>query len=218
MQPDFWHERWRDGRIGFHQDKTAPALEKFWPNLDLPDGCSVFVPLCGKSLDMLWLRQRAHNVVGNELSDLAIETFCMENAIPAQRSNLNGFQEYRASNLSLLCGDFFQLKPSDIGSCRAVYDRAALVSWTPELRTRYVEHLAELTHGGCQTLLITVEYPQAEAAGPPFSVDAECVHRLYSAHHEIRRLHHEDILAEDPRMRARGVTQLHAACYHLTRL
>jgi len=218
VQADVWHERWRSGRIGFHQNSVAPALQKYWPILDLPEACPVFVPLCGKSLDMLWLRHCAHRVIGVELSEVAIESFCMENPILARRADLKDFQVYEAKDLRLLCGDFFRLTPSDVGSCSAVYDRGALVSWPSEWRTRYVEHFADLTPAGCQTLLVTVEYPQAEIAGPPFSVDADSVHRLYSAHHEIRLLNREDILAEDARMRARGVTQLHEACYRLTRL
>jgi thiopurine S-methyltransferase len=153
-----------------------------------------------------------------ELSEVAIESFCLENGLPARRNHLDGFDEYQAVNLRLLCGDFFRLTPSMIGACPAVYDRAALVSWAPELRQPYVEHLTGLTPRGCQTLLITIEYPQAETAGPPFSVDSEWVQRLYSTHHEIRQLHRKDILAEDPRMRARGVTDLHEVCYQVTRL
>jgi thiopurine S-methyltransferase len=218
VQADFWHERWRSGKVGFHQNVVAPALQKYWSVLDLPRGCPVFVPLCGKSLDMLWLRDREHSVVGLELSDIAIESFCTENGILARRTDFDVFAKYEAAGLRLLCGDFFRLRLADLGACSAIYDRAALVSWAPELQTAYVEHLTELAPRGCQTLLITVEYPQAETVGPPFSVDADCVDRLYAAHHEIRQLHREDILAADSRMQARGVTQLHEACYRLTRL
>jgi len=218
VQADFWHERWRGGRIGFHQDTVSPALKEHWPSLGLPYGSPVLVPLCGKSLDLLWLQNCGHRVVGVELSDIAIESFCMENGILARRSDAGSLEEYQAANLRLLCGDFFRLNPSDAEVWPAVYDRAALVSWAPELRTRYVEHLTELTQRGCQTLLVTMEYPQAEMTGPPFSVDFDCVHRLYSASHQIRLLRRNDILAEDPKMRARGVTQLQEACYHLIRL
>jgi len=218
VRADFWHERWRDGRIGFHQDTVAPALRTFWPSLDLSHESPVFVPLCGKSLDMLWLRDRGHSVVGVELSDIAIESFCMENGIQARRASVDGFDEYHAANLRLLCGDFFRLTPSILGSCRAVYDRAALVSWLPELRDRYVEHMTALTPPGCRTLLITCEYPQDQMAGPPFAVDAECIDRLYSAHHDVRPIDRQDILATEPKWRARGMTRLYEAVYHLTRL
>ena len=151
-----------------------------------------------------------------ELSEVAIDSFCMENGIPARRADVAGFDEYQAANLRLLCGDFFRLTPPALGSCAAVYDRAALVSWASESRARYVAHLTELTPRGCQTLLITCEYPQAEMTGPPFSVDAECVDRLYSAHHKIQELDRSDILASDA-LRSRGITRLHEVCYHLTR-
>jgi thiopurine S-methyltransferase len=218
VQADFWHERWRSGKIGFHQNAVAPALQKYWSRLNLPRGCAVFVPLCGKSLDMLWLRDHVHSVVGIELSDVALESFCVENGILARRADADGFHEYQAASLRLLCGDFFGLTLPTLGSVQAIYDRAALVAWSPELRIRYVEHLNQLTPQGCQTLLITIEYPETEIAGPPFSVDAECVNRLYSAQHEVQRLYREDILATDPKLPARGVTQLYESCYHLTRL
>jgi thiopurine S-methyltransferase len=115
VEADFWHERWRSGRIGFHQEKVSPALKCNWPSLGLTIGSSVLVPLCGKSLDLLWLENSGYGVVGVELSDVAIESFCMENAILARRRDLNRFQEYQAANLRLLCGDFFQLTASDIG-------------------------------------------------------------------------------------------------------
>jgi thiopurine S-methyltransferase len=218
VQADFWHERWRSGKVGFHQNTVAPALQKHWSRLNVTRGCTVFVPLCGKSLDMLWLRDREHSVVGIDLSDVALDSFCVENGILARRTDVDGFAEYQAASLRLLCGDFFGLTPPTLGSFRFIYDRAALVSWAPELRTKYVEHLTQLAPQGCETLLITIEYPQTEISGPPFSVDAECVNRLYSPHHEIRPLHREDILATDPKLRARGVTQLYESCYHLTRL
>jgi thiopurine S-methyltransferase len=218
VQADFWHARWRDGRIGFQQSTIAPSLTEYWPMLDLPHGSPVFVPLCGKSLDLLWLRDRQHSVVGVELSAVAVESFFMENAILAGRAAGKDFDEFHAPGLRLLCGDFFQLTPQMLDTCVAVYDRAALIAWPPEFWTRYVEKIAQLTASGSQTLLITLEYPQAQMPGPPFSVDGAAVNRLYSAHHEIRLLNRADILASDPKLQARGITSLHEVCYHLTRL
>ncbi len=218
MQADFWHERWRSGKLGFHQDTVADALRKYWPTLQLTPGCPTFVPLCGKSLDLLWLQDRGHRVVGVELSEVAIESFCMENGIAARRTDGDGFDLYSAASLRLLRGDFFRLTQSALGSCSAVYDRAALVSWRPEMRHRYVEHLTELMPRGCQTLLITCEYPQDQMAGPPFPVDAACVEQLYSAHYKVQSLGRADILATEPKWQARGLTQLYEGVYHLTRL
>jgi thiopurine S-methyltransferase len=217
LQPDFWHRRWQIGQIGFHQSAVDRHLERYWPDLRLAGGSRVFVPLCGKSLDLLWLQERHESVTGVELSSVALESFCVEHGVPARRRVLDHFDVYEASNLRLYRGDFFALTPELLGPVSAVYDRAALISWVPEARAAYVEHLATLTGPGTQTLLVTMEYAQSQMAGPPFSVSADEVDRLYAGSHAIQRLSREDILANEPRLRARGVTELHEACYRLTR-
>jgi thiopurine S-methyltransferase len=217
MQPEFWHERWNAGQIGFHQSQVAGYLRQHWQDLGLGDRGRVFVPLCGKSLDLIWLRDRGHSVVGVELSDIALQAFCMENGISARRRRKQDFDIYEAPNLELRCGDFFALTPAKLGTIAAVYDRAALISWTPDLREPYVEHMTNLTPAGTETLLITLEYPQAQKAGPPFSVPKAEVERLYADRHAIQELSRQDVLASEPRMRARGVTELFEVCYRLTR-
>jgi thiopurine S-methyltransferase len=218
LQPEFWHERWRTGQIGFHQRAVDRHLGRYWPELGLAAKTRVFVPLCGKSLDLQWLRERGHSVVGVELSAAALESFCMEQGVPARRRTLDCFDVYEAAQLQLYRGDFFALTPELLGSFAAVYDRASLISWTPELRAAYVAQVAALSRPGTQTLLIATEYPQAQMPGPPFSLDTEEIHRLYSGSHSIQELSREDILANEPRLRSRGVTQLHEVCYRLTRL
>jgi thiopurine S-methyltransferase len=218
VQPEFWHDRWRAGQLGFHQSTVDRNLRAYWPGLKLAPDCRVFIPLCGKSLDLLWLRARGHAVVGVELSAVALESFCMENGIPARRRLTGDFDVYQAERLELFRGDYFVLTPELLGDVAALYDRAALISWPPDLRESYVTHVAALTRPGTQTLLITLEYNQDQLSGPPFSVSADEVTRLYARHHEIRRLGREEILANEPRLRSRGLTGLHEVCYQLTRL
>jgi thiopurine S-methyltransferase len=218
VRPEFWQERWRNSQIGFHQSAIDRHLKAYWPGMGLAADSGVFVPLCGKSLDMLWLRDRGHSVIGAELSAIALEAFCIENGIAARRRQLNDFDVYEAEHLRLFRGDFFALTPQLLGEPGAVYDRAALMSWAPELLGRYVRHMTALTMPRTQTLLIVLEYRQNEMQGPPFSVSAEEVERLYARHHEIRLLGREDILENEPRLRSRGLTQLHEVCYELTRL
>ncbi len=218
MQPEFWHERWRLGQIGFHQSGVDKLLKQHWPELGVARDSRVFVPLCGKSLDLLWLRDRGHCVTGVELSTVALESFCVEQGLPARRRILVDFDVYEAAKLELFRGDFFALTPERLGSFAALYDRAALVSWDSELRESYVAHATALTSPGTQTLLVTLEYPQAQMRGPPFSVNSDDVDHLYSRNHSIRELSRDDILGSETKFRARGVTQLHEVCYRLTRL
>jgi thiopurine S-methyltransferase len=206
------------GQTGFHQTAVDRNLRRHWPDLGIAIPSRVFVPLCGKSLDLLWLRERGHPVTGVELSTVALESFCMEHGIPAMRRVRDGFDVYEASEFELYRGDFFALTPELLGPIPAVYDRAALISWAPELRAAYVKHITALTLPGTQTLLVTLEYPQAQMKGPPFSIGADEVERWYSPHHEIQALSRQDVLANEPRLRSRGVSQLHEACYRLIRL
>jgi thiopurine S-methyltransferase len=218
MQPEFWHERWRTGQIGFHQATVDRSLRRHWPLLELTHGSRVFVPLCGKSLDLLWLRDQGHVVVGVELSAAALEALCMENGIPARRRIESGFDLYEATHLQLFRGDFFALTAARIGDAAAIYDRAALISWAPELRSAYVEHIARLVHTGTRMLLIVLEYPQAQMSGPPFSLPGDEVRRLYARHFEIQEIARADILASEARLRSLGVTELSEVVYRLVRL
>jgi thiopurine S-methyltransferase len=217
VQNEFWLERWRTSQIGFHQSTVDRTLEAHWPSLKVAAHGSVFAPLCGKSLDLLWLRDRGHEVRGVEISGIAVEAFCMENGIPARRAARSEFDVFESDRLRLFCGDFFALTPKLLGDVAAVYDRAALISWVPEMRARYAEHMAALTSQGAQTLLIAVEYPQAQMPGPPFAVTEDQIDKLYARHHSIEKLARRDILEIEARLRARGLTELHEVCYRLTR-
>jgi thiopurine S-methyltransferase len=218
VQPEFWQERWRTAQIGFHQLAVDRHLKAYWPTLKLAADSRVFAPLCGKSLDLLWLRDQGHRVSGVELSPVAVEAFFMEQGILARRRSLGGFDAYEADRLTLFLGDFFKLTPALLGSPAGVYDRASLISWTAALRTPYVEHMTALTPPGTQTLLIAVEYPPAQMSGPPFPVTGDDIHRLYAPHHSIELLARHEILELEPRLKARGLTELQEVCYRLTRL
>jgi thiopurine S-methyltransferase len=217
MEPRFWQERWRTGRIGFHQPSTDRSLEAHWPRLDMGEQSRVFVPLCGKSLDLLWLRDRGHCVTGIELSATAVEAFFLENGVAARRRVNATFDVYEAERLRLIRGDFFALTPAVLGRAEAVYDRAALISWMPALRERYVEHLAGLLAPAARMLLISLEYPQSQMAGPPFSVTRNEIMRLYSRQFRIEEIARQDILANEARLRSAGLTELLEVCYLLVR-
>lgn len=104
-----------------------------------------------------------------------------------------------------------------VADCSAVYDRAALIALPAALRRRYLETVYARLPTGCCGLLITLEYPQAEKAGPPFSVDAAEVHALFDAQWQVQALEHRDILDQEPRFRADGVTALSTGVYRLQR-
>ena len=62
MEAAFWHQKWKENRIGFHQADFNRWLQSWWSAQQGSD--PVLVPLCGKSRDMLWLREQGHPVDG----------------------------------------------------------------------------------------------------------------------------------------------------------
>lgn len=217
MEADFWKARWEEGQIGFHQDRANDYLVRHWPALGVPAGARVLVPMCGKSKDMLWLRAQGYPVLGVELSPIAVDAFFAENNLSLSRSSEGKFERASADGCELLCGDFFDLAKRDCEGVLAVYDRASLIALPVEMRERYARHLAGLLDPGDQVLLITMEYPQYEMDGPPFSVHEEDVRRLYEPAFEVRLLGAVDVLAENARFRDRGVSALHEKTYALKR-
>lgn len=217
MDPDFWHQRWRENRIGFHQDRVTPLLEQYWATLALPRGSRVFVPLAGKTLDMPWLCAQGHRVFGVELSRLAVEQFFDEQSLrPTVHESRYG-THFVGGDIELVCGDVFALDAEALAGCAAAYDRAALIALPPEMRERYVRGPLALLPAGCRGLLVTLEYPQREKAGPPFSVNADAVRALYGRDWELELLARRDILAEQPGFAAEGVTQLQTSAWRLER-
>lgn len=216
MDTDFWLQRWEQGQTGFHQPRVMPLLQKHWPALGMPAGSRVLVPLAGKSLDILWLAQQGHAVLAVELSPIAVTQFFETHGLSPTISTTAQGTLYRAGSIDFLCGDIFDLDAATLAGCAACYDRAALIALPPDLRARYVRHVYGHLPAGCRTLLLTLDYPQAEMAGPPFAVPEAEIRTLYSPGWHIERLESRDILAQEPKFAARGLSRMGTDVYRLT--
>lgn len=208
MDAQFWHSRWRDDLIAFHKERTNLYLEKYFERLKLDDGGHVLVPLCGKSVDMRWLRARGCTVSGVELSDIAVRDFFNEQGIVPNRRDHGAFRILESDGIKLLCGDFFALEVEHLGKISAVYDRAALVALPGKMRIQYVDHLLSLLAPEVPILLLTFEYPAEQIDGPPFSVDEAQVRALFAGRREVTRLESLDRLEDESRLAERGLTRL----------
>ena len=216
MDAEFWHNRWQDNLIPFHKANVNHYLERYFERLGLVEGDRVLVPLCGKSVDMVWLRDRGCAVTGVELSAIAVQDFFSEQGITAGEREDGAFQVLEGEGIKLLSGDIFALDGGHMANIAAVYDRAALVALPTEMRARYVDHLLSLLAPQVPMLLLTFEYPAHEIDGPPFSVDEEQVRALYAGRREVTRLESLDRLALESRLAERGVTQLKEHAFLLT--
>ncbi|MHB1529845.1 MAG: thiopurine S-methyltransferase [Acidiferrobacteraceae bacterium] len=217
MEPEFWHERWRTNEIGFHRASVNPGLKRYLPHLNVHPGDSVFVPLCGKSIDMRYLREHGALIVGVELSEIALRAFFDESGIVAEVSRKGAFSVFSGGGFRIFCGDFFALEAAQIEGVSAVYDRAALIALPAPLRSAYARHMTALLSLDTRTLLITHEYPAHEMQGPPFSITDEEVGTLFGPSFGIELLERRDMFAEEPRFRERGVTAFFENTYLLTR-
>jgi thiopurine S-methyltransferase len=215
VDPDFWHERWARDEIGFHKHEYNAHMTAFMHRLGLAPGAHVLVPLCGKSLDLEWLLRRGYAVTGIEISRKAIEAFFRENALPFERSEQRGMSCYRYDRLTVWCTDFFDFDWSTIDPVDAVYDRASLVALPRGMREDYARVMLRRLPEHAPMLLITLDYPQREMRGPPFAVTRDEVERLYGGHWRIEEIHDEDCLADEPRMRRKGLSRLHERVYLL---
>lgn len=192
MDASFWHERWAKNEIAFHERRANPLLVKYFDELALANGSRVFLPLCGKSLDIHWLLSKDYRVAGAELSKIAIEQLFAELGMTPAISEAGGLSRYSGKNIDIFVGDIFDLSRQILGPVDAVYDRAALVALPEEMRNRYAAHLMEMTDQAPQ-LLICFEYDQRLLQGPPFSVNDAEVNRHYGDHYELTLLDRVDV-------------------------
>lgn len=178
MKTEFWQQRWERNEIAFHESAPNSLLVKNFKGLKLTKGSHVFLPLCGKALDISWLLSKGCKISGAELSKLAVEQLFVSLSVEPKITIVGKMSRYSATNIDIHVGDIFDLAGDLLGSVDAVYDRAALVALPEKIRGRYVKHLLEITAAAPQ-LLITFEYNQNLMDGPPFSISSDEVDQQY---------------------------------------
>ncbi|NTV70310.1 MAG: thiopurine S-methyltransferase [Azonexaceae bacterium] len=195
---ELWQQSWRDDEIAFHQLAVNPLLVKFWPNFRLTVEDRVFVPLCGKSLDLLWLAGQGHQVIGVELSSLAVGAFFHENKLQPTRRKVGKFTLWEHGRIGILCGDFFELTAADLGDISVVFDRASLTALPDDIRGDYVAQLRRILPARYRMLLLTTEEPEeGETQGQPFAV-ADEIASLYASAFDVELRHVESFFEPDP--------------------
>ena len=207
MDAEFWHERWNSGSTRFDQPDVHPMLAEHWRS-QVGGAGAVFVPLCGRSIDMEWLAGQGHRVVGNELSPIAVADFFERRDLTPDIRTDGALTVHTAADYELWCGDFFEMPPSALDGVTAVYDRASLVAMPPEMRPRYADHLRAVVPSGAPLFLISFEYDQAEMDGPPFSVMGDEIADLYDGAFTPEVVVTVDVLERNPDLRARGLSRL----------
>ncbi|MET1412836.1 thiopurine S-methyltransferase [Roseibium sp. HPY-6] len=187
MEKAFWQHRWQEGKIGFHEGVPNRHLSDHLDALGLAQGRHIFVPLCGKAVDIDWLLTKGLRVSGAELNFDAVEAVFDRLGVTPETTQSGALTRYSRDNLTIWAGDFFKLKAEDVGFIDAVYDRGALVALPPHMRAAYTSQMRVLCRD-VPRLLVTYDYDQSQMDGPPFSVPEDRIHDLFDDQFVIERL------------------------------
>jgi len=198
-----WHRRWSEGALGFHRRDVHPDLVAHEERFLGSAGRRVLVPLCGKTVDMKWLADRGHQVVGVELVPQAVEDFFEEQGLASEVLEIAGLPVHRAGAISIITGDVFDVSSDDFGLFDRIWDRAALVALPSDIRRSYTAKLRQLAAPGALLLQNTFEYDQNKMTGPPFSVPDREV-RAYFGDDRVELLKEQDNIASIPQFVERG--------------
>ena len=213
-----WLEFWANNETNWHSDVVTQELEKYLGLLKLESGDTVFIPLCGKSLDMIYMLNRGFSVIGVEVSEIGIKQFFHENGLDFTISQVGEFDLYSAKNIEIYCGDFFSLTSKYLCGVKAVFDRKSLIALDRNLRQKYVKHLNDIISLGVRILLITLHYPKHQMSGPPFSVDKSEVESLFSMAFNYQELKPFQDIENGLKLARSGVDYIENAAYCLQKV
>ncbi|GAA6212104.1 thiopurine S-methyltransferase [Hyphomicrobiales bacterium 4NK60-0047b] len=192
MDENFWHERWNNNEIPFHESEANKNLVNNLDKLQIKEKSRIFIPLCGKTLDIGWLLSRRYKVVGAELSEFAINELFKQLEVKPIIKDTGSLKCYSAPNIDIFVGNIFELTIEDIGLVDAIYDRGAYVALPKEIRSKYSQHMKDITKNAPQ-LLIAYEYNQNLMKGPPFSIPPKELENNYNDAYEITNLNSKDV-------------------------
>ena len=200
-----WEEIYRTDSFGWHLSDVNRSLQKFFHELvTVGHGSSlhIFVPLCGKTTDMLWLAEKGHTVVGVEFVKMPIMNFFAENNlsfttecvdIPAGGSQLLYRCSNEGKNITILHSSIFDVTDGVVGrKFHAIWDRASLSAINPEDRLKYVDLMRSILVPGGRCLLDTDRYDPKFGGPPPHSFSEELLHELFEESFHIRELDMEE--------------------------
>jgi thiopurine S-methyltransferase len=206
MELSYWQSRWQKGNTGWHMDTVYPPLPHLWNQIGMNSDTRVLVPLCGKSLDLLWLTDHCDTVTGVDISPKALQHVMQKHSESFIKDTSHGFTIYRSDSLVLWEGDFAKLPSDQIPPQNLIYDKASIIALPPEKRQRHAEKMIELSSFNTQILIQIFEYDQNEMNGPPFSVEEQELKRLFGNQFKLKCLHEQSKLEELQKFKQRGLS------------
>ncbi len=208
MEPDYWIEGWEQGRTGFDQSEPHRWLPEHWASVEVANDAVVFVPLCGKTVDMVWLAEQGHRIIGVEVSEIAVVGFFDMVGLTPEVEVIGPLSAYRAGPYEIWRGDLFEVPATVFDRVDVVYDRASIVALPPQIRQRYTQMLSTQLRGDAPWYLVSFTYDQSEMDGPPFSVTLEEIDALLANEFDIETVVDESVIERAAAMQERGLTEM----------
>ena len=134
----FWDTLYQGKKDDWTCDKKDKELFKFHDVLvNGKTGLSVLIPMCGRSLIVLWCAERGHRVVGIEWSELAIKQFFVKNdlAYSSKSCRIGGIEmpvytcTAHDKSITIYCGDLFAFKEDNLGGFDCIFDHGSIGSF-----------------------------------------------------------------------------------------
>ena len=203
MPLDFWSQVWQEGTIRFHQKDYNSQMISFFKDMDLK-GKSVFIPLAGKTKDILFFLEKRSFVTAIEFVESAIIDFFKENNIHYTKKD----STYFAPNLTFHCMDYFKFEvsaPFDV-----LYDRASQVVFNSELRPAYYDHMKTLISPQTIVLLAAIDHSGPSDYGPPYKISPAEVTEAYKKMNIPLRIYSEATEVASEKMQTAGIQELNS--------
>jgi SAM-dependent methyltransferase len=155
-----WSRNYEDGNTPWDKGYGAPPLKEYLDRQ--PFTGRVLVPGCGRGHDVRLLAGQGAEVVGQDISTLAIE---MARAIEP------------VGNETYVTGDFLDSN-ADLGRFDLVFEHTCLCAIFPEERAAYVRAVHNALEPGGHLLsifFVDIEDPE----GPPFAISPDEIRALF---------------------------------------
>jgi len=190
-----WLKMWQNNQIdGFHLDTVNSLLIEYWHNQNLKKRSRILIPFCGKSVDMIWLAEQGFQVVGVELSPIAVRAFFTENGLKYKKKREGNFTCWKSGPFTIWCGDFFSIQKYQLGRIDSVFDKAALTALPAEVRAQYLTQLRGLIDIDVGIFLLTTEDFETDQGLITPEIDSEIIALFHSNFH-IQLTHTQRISA-----------------------
>lgn len=202
-----WQGKWDNNEVRWHKDVVNENLETFFldlvPSGESTEGRTVFVPLCGKTLDMRWLYDKGFTVIGVEAIERAVLEFFEEQKMEYDVEKVGAFDVYTSKNgkIKLFQGNLFDFTEDLVGGkLDHSWDRGSLVAIDKDTRQRYGELFSSVMKPISTGLLEVFEYDSSLHSEQPFPIFPETIEAVFSPSFGFKELRkQEDSKSSFPR-------------------